>query len=348
MALQAAVIGCGRPWKADGSTGFGMSHKHVLALQKLGVEVVAAADISEENAKAFGEQHGISRLYTDYNEMLGSQKFDWVSVCTWPSLHAPMTIASAQSGARSVYCEKPMAPSWGEAKSMVEACRESGTQLAFNHQRRFGTPFQQAKKLLDEGAIGELKRMEAQCGDMFDWGTHWIDMQFFFNNETPAEWVIGQVDLRDAHKTFGVTLEGQGLCQYLLQNGVQATIFTGKGSQWTPNHRLIGSEGLIEIGAEGADLRLMNASSNGWKTIDGSSEGDGIHGDVHIDRAIADAVDALRSGRKPLVSGDNALRATEIIFATYESSRRGGRVDLPLDVDDSALAARLEAAGICL
>jgi len=346
MALQAAVIGCGRPWKADGSTGFGMSHKHVLALQKLGVEVVAAADISQENARAFGEQHGISRLYSDYNEMLGSQKFDWVSICTWPFLHAPMTIAAARSGARAIHCEKPMAPSWGEARAMVEACAASGTQLTFNHQRRFGTPFQQAKKLLDEGAIGELKRMEAQCGDMFDWGTHWLDMQFFFNNETPAEWVMGQVELRGAHKTFGAPIEGQGLCQYRLKNGVVATLLTGNGQGGAPNHRLLGTEGIMELGAQGAHLRLMNARSNGWKVIEGGSENDGIHGDVHIDRGIADAIDALQNHRKPLLSADNALQATEIIFATYESSRRGGRVDLPLDVDDSALAARLAAAGI--
>ncbi len=346
MALQAAVIGCGRPWKADGSTGFGMSHKHVLALQKLGVEVVAAADISEENAKAFGEQHGISRLYSDYHEMLGTQKFDWVSICTWPFLHAPMTIASAQSGARAIHCEKPMAPTWGEAKAMVEACQASGTQLTFNHQRRFGTPFQQAKKLLDEGAIGELKRMEAQCGDMFDWGTHWLDMQFFFNNETPAEWVIGQIDLRGSHKTFGAPIEGHGLCHYRLKNGVDATLLTGKGEGGAPNHRLLGTQGMIEVGAgDGVDLRLMNAQSNGWKTID-RGEGDGIHGDVHIDRGIADAIDALEHHRKPLLSANNALQATEVIFATYESSRRGGRVDLPLDVDDSALSARLAAAGI--
>lgn len=348
MALKAAIIGCGRPWKSDGSTGFGMSHKHVLALKKLGVEVVAAADISEENAKAFGEQHGVEHLFSDYHEMLGSQQFDWVSVCTWPALHAPMVIAAAESGARAIHCEKPMAPTWGAAKSMAAAVAQSGTQLTFNHQRRFGTPFQQAKKLLDEGAIGELKRMEAQCGDLFDWGTHWIDMQFFFNNETPAEWVIGQVDLRGSHKGFGVAMEGHGLCHYRLQNGVDATILAGKGSRWMPNHRLIGSEGMIEVGAaEGIDLRLMNTETQGWKVFE-SGAGDGVHGDVHIDRAIADAVDALQNNRQPLLSVDNAMRATEVIFATYESSRRGGRVDLPLDIEDSPLAARLEAAGIVL
>jgi phytoene/squalene synthetase len=36
-----------------------------------------------------------------------------------------------------------------------------------------------------------------------------------------------------------------------------------------------------------------------------------------------------------------ALQATELIFATYESSRRRGRVDLPLEIDDSPLIAML-------
>jgi len=39
------------------------------------------------------------------------------------------------------------------------------------------------------------------------------------------------------------------------------------------------------------------------------------------------------------LSGRRALRATELSFATYESSRRRGRVDLPLLLDGSPLAA---------
>jgi UDP-N-acetylglucosamine 3-dehydrogenase len=46
--------------------------------------------------------------------------------------------------------------------------------------------------------------------------------------------------------------------------------------------------------------------------------------------------------------GDNALQTTEVSFAAYESSRRGARVDLPLDVEESALQAHLDEAGITL
>ena len=53
-------------------------------------------------------------------------------------------------------------------------------------------------------------------------------------------------------------------------------------------------------------------------------------------------IDALKSGREPELSGERALRATELIFATYESSRRRGRVGLPLEIEDSPLLAMLE------
>ena len=52
-------------------------------------------------------------------------------------------------------------------------------------------------------------------------------------------------------------------------------------------------------------------------------------------------VDCLQSGDEPELSSHRALRATELIFATYESSRRRGRILLPLDVDDSALLTML-------
>lgn len=58
--------------------------------------------------------------------------------------------------------------------------------------------------------------------------------------------------------------------------------------------------------------------------------------------AIIELVEALEAGREPELSGRRALKATELIFATYESSRRRGRVELPLDVDDSALQALLD------
>jgi predicted dehydrogenase len=79
-----------------------------------------------------------------------------------------------------------MADTWGGAKRMADAARQAGVQLTFNHQRRYGAPFMMAKRVLDKGRIGELTRLESDCGNIYDSGTHFIDMFSFFNGEQPA------------------------------------------------------------------------------------------------------------------------------------------------------------------
>ncbi|MGQ9698465.1 MAG: gfo/Idh/MocA family oxidoreductase, partial [Armatimonadota bacterium] len=108
-------------------------------------------------------------------------------------------------------------------------------------------------------------------------------------------------------------------------------------------NRLIGSKGIIELLWDQPVLRVMTEAEAGWRIVETK---EGLHDGVAIDRAIADLVDALKTGREPELSARRALRATEVIFATYESSRRRGRVDMPLDIDDSPFLSMLEAGDI--
>jgi UDP-N-acetylglucosamine 3-dehydrogenase len=194
---RVGVIGAGKPWKSEGATGFGMSHQHMQGYLASGkCAPVAVADIKEENAEHFAQTYGMENAYTDYHRMLKEASLDIVSIATWPHLHAEMVVAAANAGVKAIHCEKPMARTWGEARLMVEACDRHNVQLTFNHQRRFLEPFRKAKEIIDGGEIGEVTRIEGQTGDVFDWGTHWLDMFFMYNNETPAEWVLGQIDSR--------------------------------------------------------------------------------------------------------------------------------------------------------
>jgi len=254
-----------------------------------------------------------------------------------------MVVAACEAGVRAIHCEKPMATHWGDAKRMKAAADASGTILTHNHQRRFLEPFQVVRGLLREGAIGKLERIEATCGDLFDWGTHWIDMFFFFNEEGEAEWVLGQIDSREEKRIFGAYAEEQGLCYFKFKNGVRATLLTGFEANIGAAIRLSGSTGMIEIGWDSA-VRIRAAGDCEWRKIETTES---IHGDIAIPRAAADLIRALDDpAHKPLLTVDNALRATEVILSTFESSRRRGRVDLPLDRDDSALLDMLEKGEI--
>lgn len=331
--LRVGIIGCGRPWKSEGATGFGMSRQHAKGYIQAGCRLAALADVSRENAEAFQKDLGGDVIYADYHEMLKKERLDVVSISTWPKLHTEMVLAAAEAGVKAIHCEKPMALTFGESRRMVEVCAARKVQLTFNHQRRFNPPFRKMRELLKAGRIGQLKRMEFQCGNLYDWGTHWFDMMFFYNDETPAEWVIGQIEQRGTHDIFGAPCEGQGLSHIKFKNDVRATIVTGYQADLGAQQRLIGTEGQIELGAAEA-MRIWAKGQSDWEPV---APDPGPKELEAVALGVVDLIDALKTGREPELSGRRALAATELIFATYESSRTRGRVDLPLTIDDSPL-----------
>lgn len=343
--FRVGIIGCGRPWKTAGASGFGMSNFHARGYTASpDATIVALADINEENARAFQAVHGGERIYTDYHEMLAHEQLDIVSICTWPHLHAPMVIAAAEAGVKAIHCEKPMAPSYAEAQRMVATCEARGVQLSFNHQRRFGAPYRAARELLRAGAIGQLQRLEGVCDNMFDWGTHWFDMFGFYNDEATVNWLIGQVDWRDGPTIFGVHLEGQGISHFAYANGVQGLLITGKEAEPRLSNRLVGSDGIIDVTLGAAALRVRGDGDATWRDVPVAAEtGDTLS--ESIGAGVLDLIDALKTGREPELSGRRALRATELIFATYESSRRGGRIDLPLEPLESPFPGSTPGSG---
>lgn len=212
--LRVGIIGTGRKKERPDTTGFFMAYRHAAGYQVLAdrCELVACADIVREHAEAFAAAHDIpeSGIFLDYRAMPAEARLDVVSICTWPHLHEVMTIDCARAGVKAIHCEKPMADTWAGARRMAGVCAEYGVQLTFNHMRRFGRSFTGARDLLLQGAIGDLVRVEVGCpGDVYDTGTHWIDMCGMYVGEQSATWVIGQIDYRAKRRIFGMHAENQ-------------------------------------------------------------------------------------------------------------------------------------------
>jgi predicted dehydrogenase len=347
--LRVGLIGTGKKKKQSDRFGFAMAYQHADGYEKLdSCEIVACADIVEENAADFAETYGIEPdgVFLDYRRMLAEADLDVVSICTWMHLHEPMVLDAVEAGVRAIHCEKPMADTWGGAGRMAAAAQEAGVQLTFNHQRRYGRAFTTAKELLEEGRIGRLQRLECGAGNLYDTGTHFIDMFSFFNGEVPARWVLGQIDYSQENFVFGSHNENQQVVLTEYENGVFGLIMTGVDANPVGCvDRLVGTDGVIEVGVqEGPPLRIRRAGETDWTEPDVG--GESIHGPGFIDRAVADVIDCLLSGRKSQLDAENALIATEIIFGAYESSRRRGRVDFPLEVEDNPLAAMVESGDL--
>jgi hypothetical protein len=98
---------------------------------------------------------------------------------------------------------------------------------------------------------------------------------------------------------------------------------------------------MIEVGPNREQpLRMWGRGESGWHVVPVS---EGMHSLPWVGRGVLDLVDALKTGREPELSARRALAATELIFATYESSRRRGRIDLPLTIADSPFLSMVES-----
>src|SRR5579875_667973 len=150
---RAAIIGCGRRGSGRGGA-YGIAEAHANAYEACEqTRLVAAVDIDESNLQAFTADHG-THGYRDYQAMLEQEHPDIVSICTWPPLHAQMTVDAARAGAKAIWCEKPMALTMADVDRMIAACTQSDTVLQVNHLRRFAGPFQAAHQCIQSGRIG--------------------------------------------------------------------------------------------------------------------------------------------------------------------------------------------------
>lgn len=321
--FKAGIIGCG---------GRGRAHAQGYKASP-DVEIVACSDPVEGARDKFSEQFDVPRTYEDYHEMLEKETLDFVSVCTWIALHKDMVIAAANSGIKAIHSEKPMAPTWGDAKALYQACVDNDVVITFCHQRRFGAQFIKARQLANEGAIGEIRRCEGSCSNLLDWGTHWFDMFQFYNNDEPIDWVIGQIDVTEERIVFGTQVETSGLTWYRWKNGVEGLLTTGGVSLKGFANRIIGTKGIIDVGG-GSPVRMLREGSSEWEVPD-LSDVTPRGNDTTL--SVFDLIDSVKTGREPELSGRKALQSTELIFATYHSSRERAKITLPLTADDSAL-----------
>lgn len=332
---RSAILGCG---------GRGRAHAEGYAAAP-NVEIVACADPVEENAARLAERCGVPHRYADYRALLEEHRPDVVSICTWPHLHKEMVDAAVAAGVKGIHCEKPMAPTYGESKAMHEACERAGVKMTFCHQRRFTPEFRKARELLRNGAIGDTVRLEGYCSNLYDWGTHWFDMMGFFNRDRRASWVMGQIDVRYDRKVFAVPVETSGLSHVYWDNGVWGLLVTSNDPDTPRLGRLVEREGFVIHGTEGRmdihvasgptlRVRRFGQPADEWPQLSATQDATVL--------SVLDLLACLGTHREPELSSRKALQATELIFATYESSRKRGRVDLPLQIEDSPLIAGLE------
>ncbi len=116
--------------------------------------LVALADPVEDRVEGLAAKYGV-KAYTDYKSMLKSADLDAVVVAGPNILHARQSIEALNAG-KHVLCEKPMATTREDAKSMLEAAEKNGKFLMIGLNQRLMPPHVRAKDILKTGRLGKV------------------------------------------------------------------------------------------------------------------------------------------------------------------------------------------------
>ncbi len=330
----AAVIGVGKAgpptWAKGGGHQIGYTHAEVLG--RCGrTELVAAADISAANLAAFQERFPCEG-FVDYREMLAKAQPDIVTIGTYLGLHAEMIEAAADSGVKGILCEKPYLASPAEI-ARVDACvARTGVKIQVAHIRRHRPAFMKAKELFLGGALGQplLCCAGLEGWDLSEWGTHWIDMFRFFNDDLPVRYVMGQARV-GAFRGYGHAMEEHALAVFEFANGVRGFLDGGRGlcaRESDSGKPIEGAPVMTLVGSDGV-LYVRNEAFLEWHGSNGPGRFEAPEHDHWLTWTQAH-VAWLDGGDEPHTGHASARQTMEVIFGAYLASLHGDRIDLPL------------------
>jgi len=356
MTYTVAIVGTGPGETESGEPGYetteyspsSRGYAHAQRYEVIdGCEVVGCADVVEEHTERFTDAFDLpdDAGFTDYEAMLAALEPDIVGICTPPTVREDIVLgAAAAESVDAIHCEKPLAHTPGGCHRTVEACEEGGVQLSVHHQQRMSESAQRIRDLVESGEVGEVRRIEGSREDLAEAGIHQVDLCNYFNGDRGVEWVLGGLDYSRERIKKGVHNETQTVAIWAYENGVHAVWESMPkdaganrltGGAIDTNNRIVGTDAVIER-PNSDTFRIRRWEDGEWNDVD-------CTGNDNDQRAITEVVDALEEDREPDISGKNVLPASDLVFGIRESSRRRGRVDLPLTLDEDPLAAMVEA-----
>lgn len=119
------------------------------------IELVGVETSRPETAEKARAEGGFAFATADWRELVASPEVDIIHVCTPDHLHHPVASAALAAG-KHVYCEKPLACTVAEAEDLYARAQAAGRVAQVAFQMRFGSAAQAARRLIREGALGDI------------------------------------------------------------------------------------------------------------------------------------------------------------------------------------------------
>ena len=337
-------------------------------------KVVAVADPDKEGRAKAKLRTGAAKSFSDYLEMLASEKPDIVSICPrHTDQRLEMVTAAAQAGCH-MYLEKPFAGTLDDADKMVDAIRKAGVKVQVAHQMRRSPYTLKALELIEGGEIGELLEVRgrgkedhrAGGEDLVVLGSHIFDMtravlgnpRWVFAHVTSKGEELDFDHLREPSEPIGPVAGRQMSAMFSFGGGRHGYFSTKASSQthsWRFGTHIYGAKGRIflpnEIYSEDSEAYILRSPAwiprgeRGWELIEAEhrSFGETRHLTANA-LMVEDLLESIEGDSEPACSEDAGRWTVEMTQGVYASQLERSVVDFPLANRVHPLE-RLRAAG---
>ncbi|RIX99751.1 gfo/Idh/MocA family oxidoreductase [Aureimonas flava] len=207
----------------------------------------ARGDLAAERAEAFG----FARWTDDWRALVADPEVEVVSIAAPNPFHADMARAALEAG-KHVWCEKPMATTREDARSMLEAWRRSGRVAALGYNYVQNPALRQMEELIRDGAVGTVNHVRLEMDEDFMADP---DAPFAFKNG--AESGLGALDDFAVHP-LSILWRLAGPVASAMTD--QAKPYASRGGRAVETHEIATSLLRLRSGASG----LLTANRAAW------------------------------------------------------------------------------------
>ena len=326
-----------------------IANMHARAYKAIGYEITVCTNGNEERGNAFAEANG-AEFVRDYEDVCRHPKVDYVDVCTFPSfrLQAVELCAAAK---KHVLVQKPMAISMETAQKMVEIAKSAGITLGVVSQHRFDESTIFLTKAIADGRMGKILQADAYVkwyrsaqyysrpvkgawdveggGALINQAIHQVDI--LLSLAGPVKDVVGTWQLGAMHR-----IESEDVVNAMMRYQSGATgIIQASTAIWP------GYSERVEIHGTKGTAVLTGDKLTTWDVQDDVGASAPVESSVMsgasdpmaipltpFERQFRDFGEACQTGRAPVVSGEEGMKALELVLGVYQSCREDRRVVL--------------------
>ena len=301
-----------------------MGQNHVRVYSKIkNANLLAVSDLMNGTLAEVSKQYHIVG-YVDYENIFEMPEIEAVSICVPTTYHYEVVMSAIEHG-KNVLVEKPIAFTLDEAKEMVDAAEDAGVKLATGHVERFNPAVLEAKRLIDQGVIGEVVSASAKrvgpfpprikdVGVTIDLAIHEVDIMFYLF-DSPVSRVYANMGSRLEKCEF----EDHAELMMKFENGTVGVLETN----WlTPYKKrqldIIGVDGIISIDYIDQAVKVYGKNAQ---------EVNLTHKEP-LKEELNSFLSCIVNDEEPKITGEDGIHALKVVLAAMKSAKSKNPINM--------------------